>query len=48
MKPASVRSHARGRTSTQDWDALWSAPSTGLEQLAPLLAIGFAALVSLL
>jgi len=32
----------------QDWDAQWSAPSSGLEQLAPLLAIGLAALIALL
>jgi len=31
-----------------DWDAQWTTPSSKLEQLAPLLAIGVAALVSLL
>jgi hypothetical protein len=36
------------KSAMQDWDAQWSAPSTGLELLAPLLAIGLAALVALL
>ena len=32
----------------QDWEKQWTAPSTGLEQLAPLLALGLAALIALL
>jgi hypothetical protein len=31
----------------QDWDKQWTAPSSGLEQLAPLVALALAALVSL-
>jgi hypothetical protein len=48
MKSAFLRSRARGRASTQDWDAQWSSPSTSLDQLAPLLAIVLAALIALL
>jgi hypothetical protein len=31
-----------------DWDKQWTAPSTGLELLAPLVALGLAALLALL
>lgn len=48
MKADNLGSRTRGQAVTEDWDALWSAPATGLEQLAPLLAIGVAALVALL
>lgn len=34
------------KTSMQDWDKQWSAPSTKLGQLAPALALGLAALVA--
>ncbi|MDB4975403.1 MAG: hypothetical protein JWN48_3744 [Myxococcaceae bacterium] len=35
-------------TALQDWDKQWSAPSTRLEQLAPVLALALAALIALI
>jgi hypothetical protein len=36
------------KTAMQDWEQQWSAPLTGLDQLAPLLALALAAIIALL
>jgi len=47
MHTSILSSRATSRVSVQDWDDQWTAPSSRLEQLAPWLALGVAALLSL-